>query len=76
MQNKILILSEEDDSTTETVIKWIEYFGCDYLRLNPSSLLNFELLKLFNNDDIYISLYITSKNQMINKNEYLNLNFE
>lgn len=51
MQNKILILSEEDDSTTETVIKWIEYFGCDYLRLNPSSLLNFELLKLFNNDD-------------------------
>jgi FlaA1/EpsC-like NDP-sugar epimerase len=28
------------------------------------------------NDNIYLSLYITSKNQMINKNEYLNLNFE
>ena len=43
---------------------------------NNKKIFDYNSIKLFNNDDIYISLYITSKNQMINKNEYLNLNFE
>lgn len=43
---------------------------------NNKEIFDYNSIKLFNNDDIYISLYITSKNQMINKNEYLNLNFE
>lgn len=43
---------------------------------NNKEIFDYNSIKLFNNDNIYISLYITSKNQMINKNEYLNLNFE
>ena len=45
---------------------------------NNKEIFDYNSIKLFNNIDnnIYISIYITSKNQMINKNEYLNLNFE
>ena len=43
---------------------------------NNKEIFDYNSIKLFNYDDIYLSLYITSKNQMINKNEYLNLNFE
>jgi hypothetical protein len=43
---------------------------------NNKEIFDYNSVKLFNSDDIYISLYITSKNQMINKNEYLDLNFE
>jgi hypothetical protein len=43
---------------------------------NNKEIFDYNSIKLFNNDDIYLSLYITSKNQMINKNEYLDLNFE
>jgi len=43
---------------------------------NNKEIFDYNSIKLFNNDDIYLSLYITSKNQMINKNEYLNLKFE
>jgi hypothetical protein len=43
---------------------------------NNKEIFDYNTIKLFNNDDIYLSLYITSKNQMINKNEYLDLNFE
>jgi hypothetical protein len=43
---------------------------------NNKEIFDYNSIKLFNNDNIYISLYITSKNQMINKNDYLDLNFE
>jgi hypothetical protein len=43
---------------------------------NNKEIFDYNSVKLFNSDNIYISLYITSKNQMINKNEYLDLNFE
>jgi hypothetical protein len=43
---------------------------------NNKEIFDYNSIKLFNNDNIYLSLYITSKNQMINKNEYLELNFE
>ena len=45
---------------------------------NNKEIFDYNSIKLFNNIDnnIYISIYITSKNQMINKKEYLNLNFE
>ena len=43
---------------------------------NNKEIFDYNSIKLFNYDDIYLSLYITSKNQMINKNEYLNLTFE
>jgi ATP-GRASP peptide maturase of grasp-with-spasm system len=51
MKKKILILSEEDDGTTETVIKWIKYYGCEFLRINPSNILSFEFLSLLNDED-------------------------
>ena len=47
---------------------------------NNKEIFDYNSIKLFNSDDnnndIYLSLYITSKNQMINKNEYLDFNFE
>lgn len=48
---KILILSEEDDGTTDTVIKWIRYFGGDCLRINDTSLLEFSFIQLSGDSD-------------------------
>lgn len=45
-KEKILILSEESDGTTDRVISWIKYFGVDYLRLNNTSELKFRGLCL------------------------------
>ena len=33
----ILILSEEKDITTNEVLRWLDYFNCEYLRINDTS---------------------------------------
>ncbi|ETN95248.1 hypothetical protein P278_09700 [Zhouia amylolytica AD3] len=30
----VLVLSEEGDNTIDTVLKWIKYYGVNFLRLN------------------------------------------
>lgn len=42
----ILIISEEDDSTTDRVISWLKYYQIDFVRINNTNNLDFELLEM------------------------------
>ena len=46
MDKKILIISEEQDSSTNTVLKWIKHLGGTYLRINDTSKLTLKNIKL------------------------------
>jgi hypothetical protein len=67
--NKILILSDEDDYSTEIVLRWIEYFGHEYLRLNGNDELNFLSLCIDNESENNEVLF-TYKGKTYNLNEF------
>jgi len=48
-RKKILIVSDEDDISTNDVLKWISYYGVDYLRINNTS--NLSLIQVNISDD-------------------------
>lgn len=48
----ILIISEENDSTTEIVIRWIKYFGADFLRINDTSILDLDFMSIDEESDV------------------------
>lgn len=50
-KSKILIISEENDNTTETVIRWIKYLGADFLRINDTSILNLDFMSIDQESD-------------------------
>jgi ATP-GRASP peptide maturase of grasp-with-spasm system len=45
-KSKTLIISEENDSTTEIVIRWIKYFEADFLRINDTSILELDFISI------------------------------
>lgn len=69
MANKILILSDEDDYSTEIVLRWIEYFGNEYLRLNGNDELNFLSLCIDNESENNEVLF-TYNGKTYNLNEF------
>lgn len=44
----VLVVSEERDNTTDTVLKWIKYYGGNFLRLNNTSKLYLDHVHLGN----------------------------
>jgi hypothetical protein len=36
----ILILSSDDDQSTNGVIDWIHFYGCEFIRINPSDIIS------------------------------------
>ncbi|MDP2061201.1 MAG: grasp-with-spasm system ATP-grasp peptide maturase [Flavobacteriaceae bacterium] len=50
-KSKILIISEENDSTTEIVIRWIRYLGADFLRINDTSILDLDFMSIDEESD-------------------------
>ncbi|ETN96131.1 grasp-with-spasm system ATP-grasp peptide maturase [Zhouia amylolytica] len=44
----VLVVSEEGDNTTDTVLKWIKYYGGNFLRLNNTSKLYLDHVHLGN----------------------------
>jgi len=46
----LLILSDESDSSTNSVINWLNYFAVSYKRINDTSRLSLENLQLGNKD--------------------------
>jgi ATP-GRASP peptide maturase of grasp-with-spasm system len=56
-RKKILIVSDEDDISTNDVLRWISYYGVDYLRVNNTSSLNFIEAKISNEKETIIFEY-------------------
>lgn len=44
----ILIISEPDDATTDSVINWLKYFNIEYLRINNTNIFEFIRLNIDN----------------------------
>lgn len=50
----ILIISENDDASTDQVIQWLKYFQIKFLRINNNNLFEFQHLSIdFNGDVLY-----------------------
>lgn len=52
----ILIISEETDFTTDKVIDWIKYYGNEYIRINPTSPVNLEEIKITDEKEVSVKL--------------------
>lgn len=52
MAKKILILSDDSDYSTEIVLRWIEFYNFDYLRINGNDSLIFKSLTIDSDDGI------------------------
>ena len=57
----VLIFSNDDDLTTNTVIDWILYYGGNFVRINQDDILELESLFLTNNK-VDFTLIIKEKN--------------
>lgn len=66
--NYILILSDEDDSTTDDVLDWLDYFNAKYIRINGSNEINFYDLKLDFKTNNFRLIFL---NEVINSNNII-----
>jgi ATP-GRASP peptide maturase of grasp-with-spasm system len=63
----ILIISEERDSSTNGVIKWVNHYGYKWIRINPETDIEFIDLKFSNSEDLQFRL-------KKNNTEWINFN--